>query len=39
MSTSAIVMMVLICGLVWGGFACLLLKALSSEGKKKGAGE
>jgi len=31
MSTSAIVMMVLICGFVWGGFFVLLTRAIASE--------
>jgi heme/copper-type cytochrome/quinol oxidase subunit 2 len=35
MSASAIVMMVLICGVVWGGFVFFLARAMRSEGKKK----
>ncbi len=35
MSTTAILMMVLICGLVWGGFATLLLRAARREGHKR----
>lgn len=35
MSSMAIAFMVLICGLVWGGFAVLLLSALRSESRKK----
>ena len=38
MSTSAIVMMVLICGLIWGGFVSILLKALSNEKRKQSEG-
>jgi Putative methionine and alanine importer, small subunit len=34
MSGSAIVMMVLVCGFVWGGFVYLLLRALRSEARK-----
>ena len=31
MSTSAIVLMILICGFVWGGFLYMLVTALRSE--------
>lgn len=34
MSPAALWMMVLVCGLVWGGFLGLLLRALSKEGAK-----
>lgn len=34
MSTTAIAFMVLICGLVWGGFLLLLVRAVRSEGRK-----
>ena len=34
MSTSAIVMMILICGFVWGGFLYLLIRAVRSEANK-----
>jgi hypothetical protein len=34
MSTTAVVTMVLICGVVWGGFALLLTRALRHEGRK-----
>jgi len=34
MNTSAIVMMVLMCGFVWGGFLFLLTKAIRSEADK-----
>ena len=37
MSTTAIAFMVLVCGLVWGGFALLLLRAVRSEGGKRDA--
>ncbi len=37
MSSDAIIMMVLICGLVWGGFAGLLLRAAKYE-RQKGDG-
>lgn len=36
MQTIDWLMMVLICGGVWGGFAVLLLRALASEGRKRG---
>lgn len=35
MSASAIVMMLVICGLVWGGFIFFLVRAMRSEGRKK----
>ena len=35
MSPISIVMMVLICGFVWGGFSLLLARAMRSEGSKK----
>lgn len=34
MSPSAVVMMVLICGFVWGGFAIFLTRAIRREGDK-----
>lgn len=34
MSGSAIVFMVLVCGVVWGGFVVLLARAVRSENKK-----
>jgi hypothetical protein len=35
MSPSAVVMMVLICGFVWGGFTILLTRAIRREGDKQ----
>ena len=35
MSSLATVTMVVICGIVWGGFALLLTRAILSEGRKK----
>lgn len=35
MSAGAVVMMVAICGLVWGGFLVLLTRALREEGRKR----
>jgi len=35
MSLSAAVMMVLICGFVWGGFSTLLIRAIRREGDKQ----
>ncbi len=35
MTSTAIAMMVLICGVVWGGFVTLLLRALRHEGRKR----
>lgn len=37
MSASAVVMMVVVCGLVWGGFVTLLSRAIREEGRKSGA--
>lgn len=34
MTTTAIATMVVICGIVWGGFLALVLRAVASEGKK-----
>lgn len=34
MSTTAVVTMVVICGVVWGGFFGLLVRALRHEGSK-----
>jgi len=34
MSTGAIVMLILICGFVWGGFLYLLRRAVRSEADK-----
>ena len=38
MTTTTILTMVVICGLVWGGFATLLVFALRSESAKRRAG-
>lgn len=35
MSASAIVMMVVICGIIWGGFVFFLIRAIRSESKKQ----
>ena len=35
MSLSAAVMMVLICGFVWGGFSTFLMQAIRREGDKQ----
>jgi hypothetical protein len=35
MSPSAVVMMVLICGFVWGGFSAFLTRAIRREGDKQ----
>ncbi len=35
MSFEAIVVMLVICGIVWGGFLFFLLRAVRSEGRKK----
>ena len=35
MSTTAILMMIAICGLVWGGFLVLLTRAVRHEGAKR----
>lgn len=34
MSGVAVALMVLVCGLVWGGFAGLLIRAVRQEGRK-----
>ena len=34
MSGSAMVMMILVCGFVWGGFVYLLVRAVRSEADK-----
>ncbi|MCZ6507949.1 MAG: MetS family NSS transporter small subunit [Acidobacteria bacterium] len=34
MSGSAVVMMILVCGFVWGGFVYLLVRAVRSEAGK-----
>lgn len=34
MSTTAVITMVVICGVVWGGFIGLLMRALRHEGDK-----
>jgi hypothetical protein len=39
MSGTAIVMMVLICGFVWGGFLTLMTRALRAEGSKSEVGD
>jgi len=36
MNAPAIVMMVAVCGLVWGGFLVLLTRAVRMEGRKAG---
>ncbi len=36
MTATAIAMMILICGLVWGGFVALLTRAVRHEGRKRG---
>jgi heme/copper-type cytochrome/quinol oxidase subunit 2 len=35
MSFEAIVVMLVICGIVWGGFLFFLLRAVRSEGRKQ----
>ena len=35
MNGTAVAMMVIICGAVWGGFATLLVRALRSESAKR----
>ena len=35
MSPSAVVMMVLICGFIWGGFWAFLVRAIRREGDKQ----
>lgn len=37
MSASAVVLMVVVCSLIWGGFAVLLTRAVREEGKKTDA--
>lgn len=39
MTTTALVTMILICTLVWGGFAVLLVRAVRREGRKRRAEE
>lgn len=39
MSGIAILMMVLIPGLIWGGFLCLLTRAIRSESAKREVGD
>lgn len=34
MTTAAVITMVAICGVIWGGFAALLIRALRREGRK-----
>lgn len=38
MSGGAVLMMLLVCGFVWGGFVSLLIRAMRSEGAKGGEG-
>ncbi len=35
MTSLAVATMIVICGLVWGGLACLIVYAARSEGRKK----
>ncbi len=35
MTATATAMMILICGVVWGGFVALLLRAVRQEGRKR----
>ena len=35
MTATATLMMILICGLVWGGFVMLLARAVRHEGRKR----
>lgn len=35
MTATAILMMISICGLVWGGFVVLLARAMRHEGRKR----
>lgn len=35
MNMSAVVMMVVVCGLIWGGFVVLLTRAVRQEGAKQ----
>ena len=37
MTVTATMTMVIICGIVWGGFAALLWRAIVREGRKGGA--
>jgi len=37
MSPVALAMMIVVCGLVWGGFGVLLVRAVREEGKKSSA--
>ena len=39
MTGTAIVTMVVICGVVWGGFALLLTRAVRHEGQKTGGAD
>ncbi len=39
MNATAVVLMVLICGLVWGGFILLLTRAVRHEGRKTQGGD
>lgn len=39
MSTTAIVTMIVICGVVWGGFALLLTRAMRDESRKRSDSE
>jgi hypothetical protein len=39
MTTTAMVTMIVICGVVWGGFAALLAGAVRSESRKRDGGE
>lgn len=36
MSSAALVMMVAVCGFVWGGFSVLITRAVRAEGRKLG---
>ncbi len=38
MTATATFMMILICGVVWGGFATLLLRAARQEARKRAGG-
>ena len=35
MTSMSITMMILICGVIWGGFAALLARAVRHEGRKR----
>jgi hypothetical protein len=37
MSPVALAMLIVVCGLVWGGFGVLLVRAVREEGKKSSA--